>query len=237
VWLTNGDCNYPNKYISSDAVIQTGDCAHVTVVHSDSEIKIYLNNQLIDGELTLGNYSTVYSSSENMTISCLKDFSGNYTGLFNGTIDELRFWNYKLSQTEITNYSNAPLNEDEIGLVAYFDMEDTGVGTNLTITNKATISGDITGTANGTAISPYFTNSCGSVGIYDIVEDDNAQIYPNPSSNIIFLSGYNNIQTIFIINLNGKIVKRISNSTKINIKTLPIGVYFVRVVLLQIIKL
>ncbi len=217
VWTSGGNCDYANSYQSTNEVITSGECAHISIVHSDTEIIIYLNNEIISGELTNGSYSTIYNSDESMSIGAFKNYSGEYAGFYSGKIDELRFWNYKLTQQEIIDYSSAPLNGDEVGLVAYFDMEDTGVGTNLTITNKATVSGEITGTAFGSATSPYFTYSCSSVGIEDIIEEEQVQIYPNPSSDIIYLNGYNNIKSISLININGQIVKRFSNSTKINI--------------------
>jgi len=120
-----------------------------------------------------------------MTIFSLKDFYGNYTGFFSGTIDELRFWNYKLTPQEIIDYSFEPLNGNKTGLIAYFDMEDYSIGTNLTITNKATISGDIVDIAYGSSTSPSFTSSC-SPNIQCLIADILNQNLSNDENILIF---------------------------------------------------
>ena len=160
-WSQSGNCNYPSWYKTIDTVVQEGVCTHISIVHSNTEVKIYIDNILVPGILENGNYSTVNNSSEQMDIAAYRYLSGAYGNFYCGTIDEIRFWNYKLTQLEISDYSNSPLNGTEQGLVAYFDMEDTGQGTTLTVTNKAIVSGSIIGQAFGTLSSPQFINSCG----------------------------------------------------------------------------
>ncbi len=229
-WVPEGNCNYANSYKTNDAVINAGECTHISLVHSSTEVKIYVNNILVPGSLTNGSYSAIYNSSESLTISAYKFLSGVMGNFYNGAIDEIRFWNYKLSQQEIFDYSNAPLFGDEAGLIAYFDMEDTGAGTSLTITNKATASGAITGYGYGSVTSPVFIPSCVQPsGIEQSANNKEQSLYPNPANNMFYLSGYEDISYVQIYNVNGVLVKTATATSSLNISDLPNAVYMVRV--------
>jgi len=209
-WNESGNCDYPSSYETVDTVVHEGACTHISIVHSSTEVKIYVDNILVPGVLTIGNYSTINSSSEQLDIAAYKFFSGSYGINYWGTIDELRFWNYKLTQQEIINYSNTPLMGTESGLVAYFDMEDVGQGTSLTITNKATLSGSIIGQAYGSVTSPFFINSC--IDSTEI-EDNKINIYPNPTNGLLTIQTKINYQEIeiTIFNILGEQVFTVRN--------------------------
>ena len=229
-WNSTGNCNSPNSYETNTVVVHNGDCAHISVVHSSSEVKIYVNNVLIPGTLISGSYSTVHNSSSGMSIAAYRFYSGSYGVFYWGTVDELRFWNYKLTEQEIIDYSNAPLNGDEPGLVAYFDMEDTGAGTSLTITNKAVASGTIIGTAYGSATSPYFVTSCIISAIDNNLQKETFEIFPNPANKFIKINDTGNYQIqLFDIVGNKLIEKSLSNAATLNISTLKQGTYIIKV--------
>jgi len=229
-WVETGNCNYPSTYETIDAVVNEGACTHISVVHSSTEIKIYVDNVLVPGTLALGNYSTVHISDEQLDIAAYRNLSGVYSAYYWGSIDELRFWDYKLTEQEIIDYSNAPLNGDEPGLVAYFDMEDSGLGTSLTITNKATATSSFTGQAYGTATSPKFTGSCIVSTIVDEIDNnDDVELFPNPAKDFISINKAKDIQRIEIYNTSGILLKSIENINKINISDLPKAVYFVNI--------
>ena len=236
-WNSSGDCNYPHSYETIDPVVFAGVCTHLTIVHSSSEIKIYVNNVLVPGILTNGNYSTVNNSSEQLDIGAYRNLSGSYSSYYWGTIDELRFWNYRLTEQEIIDYSNAPLTGTEPGLVAYFDMEDTGQGTSLTITNKATVSGSIIGQAFGSSISPQFVSSCIVLSNTDnVVTNPDIHIFPNLTENIITINIDKSIHKnilVELINIYGRMLEsQAYNSKKIkfDISKYNSGLYFLRVI-------
>lgn len=212
-------------------MVHNGDCVHITVVHSSSEIKIYINGALVPGTLINGNYSPVHNSTNGLSIGAYRFLAGNYGVFYWGTVDELRFWNYKLSAQEIINYANAPLNGNEPGLVAYFDMEDSGAGSSLTITNKAIASGSIIGTAYGIANSPIFTNSCISTSNENISQNPTDQIYPNPAKNIVNIESTNNFD-LQVFDIVGNLIfskKNLSGNSEIDISKIKRGAYIFKI--------
>ena len=232
-WSYSGNCDYNSMYSTIDEVISAGKCTHIAIVHSSSEIKIYIDNVLVSGELINGEYSTINNSEEDLDIAAYKFLSGDYGNYFNGTIDELRFWNYELTQQEIIDYSDSPLTGDETGLIAYFDMEDTGEGTSLTITNKAVASGDMASQAHGSSESPFLTNSCVVTSTNDIISNKDMHIYPNPTENIINIdkSTQGNL-LVELIDIYGKTLMFQTYNTeniKIDISKYNTGLYLLRI--------
>jgi len=64
------------------------------------------------------------------------------------------------------------------------------------------------------------------------IEDQNftnISIYPNPTSNTIFISGNETPITVSIYNVLGKEVLSLKNTNNINVKALPSGVYVIRI--------
>jgi len=98
-------------------------------------------------------------------------------------------------------------------------------------------------TENGTEIStnPEYSftvttsrtlvaNFDNTVGVFDVSEDININIYPNPTDGEIVVEG-KNIETIEVFNIYGKIIKKIkasSDKTSINLNTLAKGTYIIK---------
>jgi hypothetical protein len=64
------------------------------------------------------------------------------------------------------------------------------------------------------------------------IEDEHLlaiSIYPNPTDNTLFISGYDSPITVTILNLLGKEVLSIKNTNNINVEALPSGVYMIRI--------
>ena len=69
---------------------------------------------------------------------------------------------------------------------------------------------------------------CATAGI----EDENLltiAIYPNPTSNTLFITGNETPITVSIYNVLGKEVLSLKNTNNINVKALPSGVYVIRI--------
>lgn len=82
-----------------------------------------------------------------------------------------------------------------------------------------------------TLISAYKTNfSNFSTGIKQQIQKQ-IKVYPNPSNHFIVIEGIDNIHQIKIYNTQGKVVRIINKplSTKIDIRDLPEGAYYIRV--------
>ncbi len=242
VWDDNGNCNITNSYFSNSAVVNHGECAHIAIVHTNTYVKLYKDGILIPGYLHNGNYSAINNSSEPLLLGAYKFLSGNYGIYYNGSIDELRYWNYERTQPEIMTGKDSPLNGNESGLVAYYDMEDTGIGNSIILTNKAAISGSLLdGIAYGSATTPHFIGSCATtVNINNYISEKDVKVYPNPTTGKITVQA-EGIVGIEVMDMQGEKVKRqiylpIGMKSNIKSKTYDIdlsqqakGIYIVKV--------
>ncbi len=98
-----------------------GEWHHIVASLSDGIQKIYIDGDLVAATLN----SQVGSYSENLTtIEIGRHFQDNMTyGYFNGAIDELRIWNYGLTESEIQARMYHTLSGNEPGLLAYWNFE------------------------------------------------------------------------------------------------------------------
>lgn len=229
LWNSSGVCDVTPSYYETDEPINIGGCTHISVVHSDDMIKIYFDNVLVPGTLVDGSYGTVHNSPDELTIGTYKDFFGDYSHHFYGSIDEIRFWNYELSEEEIIAYSTTALSGTEDGLIAYYDMDDSGIGESLTLTNKAVISAIPAGTAVGTVTTPYFGDACGTE--LQITERDESlfAVYPNPTSGNLIIENSDQIRTIKLLDITGKLITTYEPENSINIEDLSPGIYLIQV--------
>lgn len=68
------------------------------------------------------------------------------------------------------------------------------------------------------------------LGIQDNQNDNSIfQIYPNPTSNFIFINIKNQIKEILVYNLIGQKIESKTDNNKINVSDLPKGTYFIRI--------
>ena len=224
-WSTTSPCNTgEHEYQSNDSLLANGDCFDITVIHSSTSVQIYLNNNLVNGQLTMGNYAAIFNSSQPLTIGSYKLWAGNQGSFFNGTINDVRFWNYKLSPAEIAGYSNQILSGNENGLIAYYSFDQGIDGGNNTSTNSLTAG--TSGSINGALInfnltgssSNWITDSCSviSTEINTInITKPIASAYPNPFTESTTIS-FNKVplqgNDIVIIDALGKEVKKIENN-------------------------
>lgn len=90
------------------------------------------------------------------------------------------------------------------------------------------------GSALATAPSPNrgstTANFSTSLGVEDVLLDDEILLYPNPTSGIVFIKSDNNISKVTIYNQTGALIKTInsndnSNELKINVSDLLNGLY------------
>lgn len=237
-WDIHGVCSPTiNYYETVSEVIHENQCFHISVVHNSSSIKIYVDNTLMEGTLIDGEYGTVHSSSEPLSIGAYRNsVGGGYHNFFNGRIDEIRFWNYELSQEEIEEYSVSNLSGSEEGLIVYYDMEDTGYGDSLILTNKSSIESIPNGIAMGHSEStPNFEEGCINNNLdIEKLSDKAVKVYPNPSNDYITVSfGEEPIYYLTITDLFGKEVFRrekiSSSSLTLDIGKINPGIYMLSV--------
>ncbi len=133
----NGFCTNTSVYRSSSAVINAHEFTHVAVMHNQTEIKLFINGMEVTGSYTAGSFSGIHDGNAPFRIGVYQNISGNFQNYYSGLIDELRVWEIELTETLIQQRMNTALTGSEPGLVAYFDMEDSGVGSSLLLENKS----------------------------------------------------------------------------------------------------
>ncbi len=131
--------------VSGTTPVNDGEWHHVAAVYdptgSPHRVALY-----VDGELdATGNFN-------NTSISIPQYGTGIRLGkrvlddnLFEGDIDEVRVWDYALTQTDLESRMNIELCGDETGLVAYFPLGEGVAGTDnagMTTTNDMSPSGN-----------------------------------------------------------------------------------------------
>lgn len=118
---------------------------HVAVTYDATTqiMSLYKNGALVDQTPGVANHT------ENAL------YIGAFTGVFtfNGSIDEVRIWNYARSAAEISNNYNCQLSGDEGGLIAYYNFADgIGLANNAGLTTLVDRSDDCTNN-NGTLVN------------------------------------------------------------------------------------
>jgi hypothetical protein len=77
-------------------------------------------------------------------------------------------------------------------------------------------------------VSSGFYLDCSTASIEDQTQL-NISIYPNPTSNTLFISGNETPIAVAIYNVLGKEVLSVKNTNNINVQALPRGVYVIRI--------
>lgn len=107
------------KYMASN-VHTKGSWVHLAVSFNNSTTKFYLNGDLVS-EATGGDSPAIYSGN---LISIGQEFDGSKTSDFlKGAIDEVRFWDKTLTQSEIKANMHKKLTGEEADLFAYYDFD------------------------------------------------------------------------------------------------------------------
>jgi hypothetical protein len=138
----------PDYSIISSAVINDGTWKHVAVTRKKSTgaINIYING-VSDASGTASNVNSLTAPS------ILKMGGPNNIGsFFNGTLDDIRFWNYVRTPQQISGSMNNEMLGSETGLVAYYNfnqgtpnVSNAGVTTLLNETSSlSTYNGTLT---------------------------------------------------------------------------------------------
>jgi sugar lactone lactonase YvrE len=165
------------QVLDAQTALPTGSWQHVAVTTTAAGVwTIYVNGVQV-GQAT-GRTSTPAAVAAAGNIYLGKSqFADPY---FSGALDEVRFWNRALCQAEIQANMNKELAPGQMGLVAYYKMNQgiaggansgvtaltdaSGAGNNGTLNSFALTSGNttsnwVTGTVGGTALLPFVENN------------------------------------------------------------------------------
>ena len=127
---TNGICVFEHSggYLPSLLTYSTtiNTWTHVAVVYTNKQPILYVNGVLVATGLTSPETAVYVSNS---------GIGGGAYGYFNGSIDEVRIWNYSATAADILRRKNCELQGNETGLYAYYKFnQGTASGSNTTVT-------------------------------------------------------------------------------------------------------
>ncbi|MBP6091445.1 MAG: T9SS type A sorting domain-containing protein [Crocinitomicaceae bacterium] len=168
------------SYASNRPLI-AGQWNHVAAVVSSNGtfLTFYINGKPAGTtSITLSDASSVNEFIGSM------DASGNYS--LSGTLDELRIWNYALTESELQLNLDNPLVGNETGLVAYYDFNQ-GVpsGTNTGLTIKDQTANGINGTVNGISLTGSASNFVDGNHL-SVISPETTACFGSTSPKIIF---------------------------------------------------
>ncbi|WP_053991234.1 LamG-like jellyroll fold domain-containing protein [Mangrovimonas sp. TPBH4] len=145
--------------INGTTAVNDGEWHHVAVTYDNgasNRVNLYVDGNLdISGNMNNGAYAYTGSSVKlRLGMRVLGD------NLFEGDMDEVRVWDYALTQEEIQSRMHVELCGDETGLVAYYPFAEGTPGTDnagMTTANDMSATADI-GTLNNFALAGETSN-------------------------------------------------------------------------------
>lgn len=154
--LSSVDNNY--YQLDQQSNLPIGQWTHVAVTNDGTALKMYINGVL---DNTLTGYYVPVNTNSSFKIGADPNVACNNIPryVYNGSIDELRLFNYALNQCQVNATMNCELAQSRIGLIFYTKFnEGTANGTN-TITTVADSSGNaFDGTMSNFALTGTTSN-------------------------------------------------------------------------------
>ncbi|WMI70224.1 LamG-like jellyroll fold domain-containing protein [Mangrovimonas sp. YM274] len=157
--------------INGNTAVNDGLWHHVAVTFNNSatyKVKLYVDG-VLDAEGNMGNNPTV-NTATNTKLRLGMRVDG--VNLFEGDMDEVRVWDYALTEAELQSRMNVELCGDEAGLVAYFPLTEGTPGvdnTGITTTSDMSPTND-TGTLNNFALTGDTSNWVEGHGLVSLSE-------------------------------------------------------------------
>lgn len=151
-----GFCSSVNHHQTASLEVDAGVFTHVALVHTESQIRLYINGLLANSVQSQGTFDDILNSTEPLRIGAYQNVVGVMTNHFSGLIDELRIWNIEVQPDLIQQRMQQPLSGNEAGLVLYMNMEEEGLGADLVLRNSSPLGSSLNARAVGfTSSSPY----------------------------------------------------------------------------------
>jgi len=218
--------NYYNVTSNNNSWI-AGTWYHVCgTIDAINGMKLYIDGVQQNSTNSYGN--AIPQAPEITALGRWGDLSMRY---FSGRMDELRFWDRALTQSEIQQKKCFYLNTVvESGLVGYWKMNE-GTGTTIFDASTSANSGIISGATFIQDLNCF----TGTVDLKNLSDIDNASVFPNPFSFATTFKSNEELQnaSLSIYTVLGQEVKQINNisGNEILIErgNLPAGIYFISI--------
>lgn len=209
----------------------------ITYDNSTGLKSFYLDGILKDTSITISSFT---SNTQ------IKLGVANNSAYLNGSMDELRFWNIILTETEINNRMNCELTGNEENLIAYYRFnqgvaEQNNTSENILIDNSLnSLNGNLLNFNLDGMTSNWVSDfgvtvggGCATLSKNEFETNDFVvKIYPNPTQNNLKISSELIIKIIRIYNILGEHVygKNCNNfEVSLNLESLKSGNYFVNI--------
>lgn len=147
----------PDKTLISTSNVNTGNWVHIAAMFTSNpsgEMWLYVDG-VLEGHTTSG----VSNNSRNTNSSiCMGSINTN-TNYFNGDLDEVRFWNYVMSNCVLQTRMNCELVLPQSGLLRYFQFnQGIASGNNVSITSLTNALGTNHGNITAMAMTGNTSN-------------------------------------------------------------------------------
>jgi len=158
-WVIEQNVDNTNEYYMAGGTIilfklLANEWQQVSCVYDEKTLSVYINGELIERKAL--EKPIYYEGSHILRL-------GNWASggrAWNGQLDEVRFWNRALLQTEIQNNMNCQLTGSENGLIAYYRFNQGYIDAdNTSVTSLTDLSGNKhTGTLTNFALTGSRSN-------------------------------------------------------------------------------
>ena len=155
---------------------------HFALTYDGRYSRLYVDGIIRDTDDAGANYSIGYPCVINHFLignepQCN---SGHENEFFNGKIDEVRVWNIARTGNEVAHYRSQSITGSSSGLIAYWQMNQTGVGDSIIVTNHPSLNASLNGITVGTATTPVFNQTSIVFPLINYFADADQDGYGNP---------------------------------------------------------
>lgn len=213
-------------YFDSSNFLTSGNWFNLVYTHDGTNVKLFLNGGLVEtivspGLLNFNDLPLWFGARPN---------AGNNSSWFNGSIDDIGIWDHALTNCEIQDLYNSQLGSSNTSSSQTQTAFDTYIWpvNNQTYTQSGTYSDTIVNAAGcDSIITLNLTLEYTGIDEHNAV---NVLVSPNPITNQFSISGIEQIVSLTLMDMNGKIVKSLNEKEKSHdVSNLNPGMYFLEV--------
>lgn len=129
-WSYNDEqyCTNPNAIGATEASVAAPGWYHLTLVHENTAISVYVNGERVATERLEGEQSAIRQSGEPLVIGAYRFLDGYYGNFYSGLLDDVRMWQGILDDQEVGLAMRSDTLVRPEQLVLNLTMEDNAVG-------------------------------------------------------------------------------------------------------------
>jgi fibronectin type 3 domain-containing protein len=141
----SGGAPSQNHPVSGTTVLTTGVWYHAAATYDGTTWKLYLNG-VLEKSLAVGQPANAVNTAPFSMGTSIRT-TGVSQGYFDGTLDEVRVWNYARSQAAIQSSMNSPVASPQTGLLGRWSLNEVS-GTTVTSSAGTTFTCSLIGTGS-----------------------------------------------------------------------------------------